>query len=304
MQTPADRDTTPVPNGGAAGVIHDIGYQRYDGSRLGRGYLLRTLFLDTLRGCRSGARPSQIMPLVLFGFGCLPAIIIAVILNAFGGEELPMTYPEYLWTLSMLVSIYVAGQAPQAVSRDLRFRATSLYFSRPLRRGDYVVAKFAAMTAAVLIFTGVPMLILYLGTLLAKLPFWEQTGDVLVGLVGALLTALVLGGISLVIAAITPRRGFGVAAIITVLLVANSVAGVVFGVAQETGRETLSAYAWVLSPTGLVDGVLVGLFDLPAVNGVSPPGTTGCLVYLSVTVLLVSACAGLLLGRYRKVSVS
>jgi ABC-2 type transport system permease protein len=32
-----------------SGVIHDIGYQRYTGPRLGRGYAIRSLYLHSLR---------------------------------------------------------------------------------------------------------------------------------------------------------------------------------------------------------------------------------------------------------------
>ena len=33
-----------------SGAIHDIGYRRYEGPRLGASYIRRSLFLETLRG--------------------------------------------------------------------------------------------------------------------------------------------------------------------------------------------------------------------------------------------------------------
>ena len=59
-------------------------------------------------------------------------------------DELPGDYTSYVLNVQLLVMVYVAGQAPASVSRDLRFRVVSLYFSRPLERIDYVVAKYAA----------------------------------------------------------------------------------------------------------------------------------------------------------------
>ena len=53
-----------------------------------------------------------------------------------------------------------------------------------------------------------------------------------------------------------------------------------------------------------VDGVLVWAFDVETSSLVGPPGATGGLVFLGVTVAVIAACYGLLLLRYRKVSVS
>ena len=42
----------------------------------------------------------------------------------------------------------MASAAPELVSRDLRSHVLPLYFFRPLRRTDYPLAKYLAMTAA------------------------------------------------------------------------------------------------------------------------------------------------------------
>ena len=55
----------------------------------------------------------------------------------------------YVPTLRVaVVTIFIAAQAPELVSRDLRSRVLPLYFCRPLRRGDYPLAKFLALAAA------------------------------------------------------------------------------------------------------------------------------------------------------------
>ena len=136
--------------------------------------------------------------------------------------------------------VFVAAQAPAVVSRDLRFRVMSLYFSRPLERHRLRLAKYAAMTAAMFVLMALPLTILFVGALLAKLPLGEQLPDYLRSLGGAFLTALVLAGIGLVIAAVTPRRGLGVAAIIAVLAVLAGVQGAVQGIADRRERRTRS----------------------------------------------------------------
>src|SRR5690606_38173902 len=129
---------------------------------------------------------------------------------------------RYATILQGVLAIFVAVQAPQTVSLDLRFHTLPLYLSRPLERFDYVAAKYAALATGVFILLAVPLLIMYVGALLAELSFGEQTADILLALVGAALFALVLSGIALVIASLTPRRGLGVAGIITVLALSYS----------------------------------------------------------------------------------
>lgn len=297
---------TPPVGADQQGVIHDIGYRHYDGRRLGAAPITRALCVDTLRGCYGLGRSarSKVMPFLLFALACLPAVVVVVVLHATSAEELPLSYAEYVSLLQVVTGLYVAGQAPQALSRDLRFRTVSLYFSRPMERSHYVLAKYTAMSTAILVFSGIPLLILYLGALLARLPLGEQTRGLFIGLVGCLLFALLLAGLGLVIAAVTPRRGLGVAAIITVLLVANSVRGAGQGLAMERDRESLAGYLGMVSPEGLVNGLLTWLFDLEPMGAAGPPGTTGGLVFLAVTLLVLGACYGTLLLRYRKVAVS
>ncbi len=59
--------------------------------------------------------------------------------------------------------IFVAAQAPELMSRDLRSHVLPLYMSRPLRRLDYPLAKYAAFTAACLLMLEIPLIILYAG---------------------------------------------------------------------------------------------------------------------------------------------
>jgi len=70
-------------------------------------------------------------------------------------KELPVDYTRYAIIMQAVISLYVASQAPQSVSRDLRFKTVPLYFSRPIETADYVRAKFAALASALFILTGV-----------------------------------------------------------------------------------------------------------------------------------------------------
>jgi ABC-2 type transport system permease protein len=288
-----------------SGVIHDIGYRHYDGPRLGATYITRSLFVSSLKGAYGFGRSarSKVMPLLLLAAMVLPALIIAAVVNI-GGGDLPLDYTQYASNLIFVIIIYVGAQAPQMVSRDLRFGVVALYFSRPLTRQAYVQAKFAATAAALFVLTSAPLVVLYVGALLAKLPVWSQTKGFLYGLVGAALLSLVMAGLGLVIAATTPRRGFGIAAIVTVLLVAHGVSAIIAGIARDQGNDTVAGYAGLLAPGSLVDGVVVWAFGTTNASVEPPPGNVGGIVFLLVSLAVVAACFGLLLLRYRKVSVS
>lgn len=305
MSRPPEADLPVVPPP-STGVIHDIGYGHYDGPRLGRGYIRRSLFVDSARGAYGLGRTgrAKVMPMLLLVAMCLPALVIVVITTLTGASELVGDYTSYVINLQIVIAIYVAGQAPVSVSRDLRFGVSSLYFSRPLERVDYVVAKFAALTSAIFLLVAAPLTILLAGALVAKLPLSDQLPDYLRAMAGGLLVALVLAGIGLVIAAMTPRRGLGVAAIISVLMVLAGVQGATQEIALQEGADILAGYLGLLSPFTIVDGVQSRVLGADSVLLASPPGTTGAVVFALVVALVIAASFAALLLRYRKVSVS
>jgi ABC-2 type transport system permease protein len=287
------------------GVIHDLGYRHFDGERLGRGPIARALYVESARGAYGLGRAarSKVMPMLLVAAICLPAFIVSVVTSVTHLHSLPGGYTSYIIKTQAIVMVFVAGQAPASVSRDLRFRVVSLYFSRPLERIDYVAAKLAALATAAFVLMALPLTILFVGALLAKLPFSEQYADYLRALGGAGLTAVVLAGIGLVISAVTPRRGLGVAAIITVLAVLAALEGAVQGISHDQGQDTLSGYAGLLSPFTLVHGVQHSVLGAENALAAAPPGALGAWVFSGVLVLLVGACFGGLMLRYRRVQI-
>jgi ABC-2 type transport system permease protein len=230
----------------------------------------------------------------------LPSVVIGIVAGYFGFDALPLGYTEYVFTLQVAVTIFLGSQSPVVISRDLRFQVAPLYFSRPLTRQQYVQAKYAGMVAALFLLTGVPTTLLLAGALLAELPLGDQLPDYLRAMAGCALYALVLGGIGLVVAAMTPRRGLGVAAVVGVLLVLSGMQASVGALAIEFGNDTFSGYAGLISPYTLVDGVVAGLLGAESTIDRAPPGTLGAVVYLAVALLLVVGCYAALVARFRK----
>lgn len=287
----------------ATDVIHNIGYRSYDGPRLGRGYARRSLYLQSLRGAYGLGRSakSKVLPMILFAVMCLPAAIMVAVAVTTGLDELPVDYAAYSGFLLPVISIFIAAVAPQTVSLDLRFKVVPLYFSRPIERADYVSSKFAALTSALFVFTAIPVVILYAGALLAKLDFVDQTKGFAQGLLAAAAFSLLYGGIGLAVAALTPRRGFGVAAIIAVFTIPYTLVSALQAIAEEQGSINSTGWLGLASPGTLVDGIqgkfLGGTTEFP--GGRQLTGGEG-VVYLLVTAAVIAGSYALLLRRYRK----
>ncbi|GAB2745987.1 ABC transporter permease [Nocardioides pakistanensis] len=287
-----------------SGAIHDIGYRHYDGPRLGTGYIQRSLYVDTLKGAFGLGRAtrSKVMPILLLAVMTFPALVLAIVTSVTGADEIPGGYSGYLFDIQVVIAIFVGSQSPAVVSRDLRFGVVPLYFSRPLARAQYVQAKYAGLATALFILVALPLTVLFAGALLAELPLSEQLAPYLRSLIAAVLYAVVLAGIGLAIAAFTPRRGLGVAAIVAVLLVLSGVRAIVAGLGMEFDQEALAQYAGLISPFTLVDATVTLIGADSSVGSAGPPDGLGGLVFPVVLVLVVAGCYAALAARYRKVS--
>lgn len=280
-------------------VIHDIGYQRYAGPRLGRGAMFGALYLHGLRAAFGLGRTAKakIFPWLVVGIVALVGVILAAVRAQTG--IIALNYIEFADAMSWLVIMFVAIVAPELVSRDLRAGVLPLYFSRPLRAADYVTAKVAALVTAVWLVLGGPQLVMFLGAALTTddgmSGVWNEVLDVLPGLLYSLLWAVLFASISLLVASLTGKRAFAAGGIVAVFLMTTPVVGVLSIMPSSAAR----ALAGLASPMTLVSGV--GTWLLPTGETGFPVDRYG-LVYGIELVTLVAACLFLLLARYRKVA--
>lgn len=286
---------TPAP--APAGVIHDIGYQRYDGPRLGRRHIVGALYLHGLRAAFGLGRSAKakIFPWLIIGtVGAVAAVLIAI--RAQTGQVM-LTYPGFPESLTILIIFFCAIVAPELASRDLHSGVLPLYFARPLRRGDYALAKLAALVSATFLMLAVPLTLMFAGaafTLPDISAVWTEFGDYLPGLAYAAVHAVVFASLALLIAAVVKRRAVAAGAIVAVFLLTTPVVGVLSVMPSRTANEL----AGLASPTTLVGGVGDWLFEPAGEFGVGDFGP----LYGLVTLALVAVCVLLLLARYRKVA--
>jgi ABC-2 type transport system permease protein len=312
--TPADTTGGGTTTGGPTSVIHDLGYQRYDGPRLGRAQITRALVWHSFRaafGLGRGAK-AKIVPAIALVALCLPAAI-----NAFGmaqGNARLFTYDTYVPALRILImTIFVAVQAPELVSRDLRSRVLPLYFARPIKTIDYPLAKYVAFTGACLVMMEAPLLLLYASTIAnvhGGAAVWAQTRALIPGLLLGLLWAVVLAAVSLFLASLTGRRAFATGAVAIFLLLTSTLSTILLHVESNGGAATSSLAVKVsglFSPFTLFDGVRQWLGGVNVgTNGgdqLPDPGAFG-IVYALVLLALLALCLTGLAARYRKARVS
>jgi len=285
------------------GTIYDIGYRHYDGPRLGRRGAIAAIVGAGLRASfglgRSGR--SKIIPWGALVLALIPAGV-AVAVRVLVGDLIDLySYSNYLWGIGALFPIFVAAQAPELVVNDMRHRVLPLYFSRPIGRLDYVAAKLAALSLALLALTLLPVLILFAGRVLAAEDFAAGLGDEIGALPGILgsgvLHAVVLAALGLAICSLAARRAYAAGAVLAVFLIG----GVMAGTFQEQGRG-LADLAPLFNPLAILDGARQWLFggvvaESPVTAADLPLATYGLAI-----VLLFGVSLAILALRYRRVT--
>jgi ABC-2 type transport system permease protein len=317
-------------------VIHDIGYKPYTGPRLGRGHILRSLYWFSLRaafGFGRGAR-ARIIPLGGFAAMLLPAAISIYKVASVGGDPV-LTYSHYAYSMSLFLIVFVAVAAPELVSRDLRHHTLPLYFSRPLRRSDYPLAKLLALATAIFLFEALPLVIMYLGTIASSTSgsgVWDQTKALVPGLLVAFAYGAAFAPLTLLIASSTGRRAIATGAIAILFLATTAISHVFESVgthsagppppppssAAQPGQlqqsddttpfketftyDSVARYGGLVDPLRLVEGTRIWALHATDANMPDPKGAGP--LYGAELILLTGLTAGGLFLRYRKVGVA
>jgi ABC-2 type transport system permease protein len=278
-------------------VIHDIGYQRYTGRRLGRAHVVAALYVHSLRAAFGLGRTAKakVFPGLVVGLAVAVAVVAVAIRTQVG--VVGISYLQYIDGMGVPVLVFLAVVAPELVCRDLRSRVLPLYFSRPLRRADYALAKVAAMVSAVWLLLAGPLLLMFLGGAFAQTGgvrgLWREFTDFLGGLGYAAMTAVLLGAIAVPLASLTSRRAVAAVLIVVAFVVTTPIIGVFDAVGGPTARQLVP----MVNPVTLLNGIESWVYqnDRLDVGGYGP-------LYLTVALAVVAAGAAAAVLRYRKVA--
>ena len=305
--------TPQVRASGPGGSIYDLGYQGYEGPRLGRQAAIRALYWHTIRSCYGIGRGgrAKIAPFTLAALAVLPAIVgvgISALAKQSGeiGDVLegssPIRYATYHGLISTFVLLFCAVQAPELLGRDQRFGVLPIYFSRALARLDYAIAKVLGLVTSLLAMVIVPYAILFLGRVLVASDLVEGLTDELPNLpplaAQALLTSGLLGSISMAIAAFTPRRAYATVGIIAAFLIPTIVVALVIG----TLSGSVADWVVVLSPVDVLDGSNAALFHASADSESVRSADLDGLVYVVTALVGIALAVGVTIRRYLRIS--
>lgn len=295
---------------GPGGNIYDLGYQSYDGPRLGRRAALGALFRNALRACYGIGRGgrAKIVPIALGGLCLLPAIlaigISAIAAQAPGGggdileEASPVRFATYSGLIVILIMLFAAAQGPELFGRDQRYGVLPLYFSRVLTRVDYALAKTGALWVALLLLMLVPQVLLLGGRIFVASDPVEglrnEIGSVPQFVAQGLLTAGLIGSLTALIASHTPRRAYATAIVIAVMIIPPIIVALVGNLVGQDAARILVLF----SPGDILDGTNAWIYDTipdsPIVASLDLPG----LVYVAAAVIGIVGATALTIRRY------
>jgi ABC-2 type transport system permease protein len=243
-----------------ASVIHDIGYKPYSGPRLGRAQIVRALYVHSIRGIFGLGRgaKAKIVPWFVVAVVLVPAALNVFMSSA--GKSLALEYGSMNYHLMILSLLFVAIAAPELVSRDLRHHTLPLYFSRPLRRSDYPLAKLLALFSAVLLVELLPVVITYagqVGSASSGHEIWLDSKDAFPAVFVAVTQSALFSVLSLLIAASSGRRVIATGAIAILFLASTAISGVLQDAIGRTwANHTASCVEPNVNPNGATDGPL------------------------------------------------
>ncbi len=290
-------------------VIYDRGYRSYEGERQGRAAIRRAVARDGIRrilGLRRKAR-RKILPWSLLVIGVVMAAVIIGLHFVAGSiaagiaEGLP-TYPHLFDLYSRVALLFIAVTGPELLIPDRTQGVLSVYFSRPMRVGDYLTGKLIAyLTVAGAIYI-VPQILLHLGLAgLSEDGFLAYLGANLGVLWKVPVVALgflaVHGGLLAILSSLIDRTGFAAAAYLAVLTAGNGIAGVIAD-ADFPGSE----YVALLALDDHARVVRDWIFDVSL--GLYRPQEEGFEPWVSAVAIALVALIGAWFAyrRYRKLA--
>jgi ABC-2 type transport system permease protein len=256
-----------------ASVIHDIGYKPYSGPRLGRAQIVRALYVHSLRGVFGLGRgaKAKIVPWFVIAVVLVPAALNVYLSSE--NKSPALSYGSMNYHLMILSLLFVAIAAPELVSRDLRHHTLPLYFSRPLRRRDYPLAKLLALFSALLAVELLPVLITYVGQIASSssgTEIWHDSRAAFPAVFVAVAQSALFAVLSLLIASTTGRRVIATGAIAILFLVTTAISGVLENAVGVTYQNhTTSCVVPTVNPNTF-QGDVYGIG--PSTNG---PPTSG-----------------------------
>lgn len=283
------------------GEVYDRGYQHYEGERLGRKHAFRALTTYSMKRALGSKKSwtAKVIPVILYIAVALMVVIPLGIRAFFSDAEL-LEYWEFFGIVFLILTVFVATIAPEMLCNDRREDVLTLYFSRAIKRGDYLGSKLLATALLTLTLTLLPMLVYWLGRqLLEDSPLSamkDNAGDIWRLIVAGLLGAFYLGSLGLLVSSFTGRKSIAAAVIIVGYFVLILLAVLI---AESIENDTIKPYLAFIGPDSTIEGFVYGLFGQDANEDLDSFGRQlPAWQYAAAMVATIAACCGVMYWRY------
>jgi ABC-2 type transport system permease protein len=267
-------------------AVYKHGYTRYDGPLTS--HRTRLMVLPKFAWQQLASERLMISVLVAAMFWPIACALFVYVANRAdllaGFGELPdflrvdsTFFQVFMGAQSVFAIVLAALVGPGLIAPDLSNGALPLYFSRPLSRTEYVVARMMALVGILSVVTWVPGLFLFL--MQTGMAGWDWfAGNWRVGLglfFGFLLWILLVGLVALACSAYVKWRVLGGALVLAVFFV-------MAGAAELTNEILRVQWAAAFNPARAMDQVWRSMLGLDPAPG---PGTTTCVIALALMVV-------------------
>ena len=296
-----------------AGTVFDIGYQRYTDRREGRGRSRRAILKDGLRislGLGRGPR-AKILPFFFIGVLAVIGLVFAIVAGAAERMVGPGTaerlnlpsHSDYYGIASIIVFVFAAVVAPELLFRDKRDGVINLYLVRPITGSDYVIARWAAFLAMMLVAVWLPQAILFLG-LSAGDPkpieyLQKHWLDVPRFFAAGVAIATYATTLAMLTASFTSRRAYASVFLVGLFVIT---APFTIGLSEEIGGR-VGQWISMFNLTNIPVHVNDVIFGQPSeVTEDAPARELGSTILVSWFFLWTLVPAGILWWRYRRLS--
>ena len=289
------------------GAVYDLGYEPYEGERLGRRGARASLFGDGTRrvlGIRRKAR-RKILPWILIAIAILPAIVFIGIqfFVPIDASELlsPATNHANFYQLGgTIVLLFTALAAPELLIPDRKDGVLSMLASRPMLATDYIGTRFASLLAIVAGFLLIPQFVLYVGQAATSadglLPGLVDEADVIPKiLIVAVIYALAYVPLGFAVASLSSRKAVAAAVYIGIIIGLTAIAEAIVQNATFTGGRWFA----LIAPINIADSANLWVFgqsnpeSLLTAAGLSPGYGLAAVIVLGIVATAFS------FNRYR-----
>jgi ABC-2 type transport system permease protein len=280
------------------GEIFDRGYLHYSGPRLGQAHAIWALARYSMARALGIRRSwtAKIIPLLLYAAVAIP-VAMAIGIRAFFPAFEFLDYASFFGAIFLLEGIFVATIAPEMMSSDRHDKVLPLYFSRPIGRGSYVLAKLLGTGVLTLTMALVPAAVLWLGNgLLAREPLLalrESLDDLGRIVVAGTMISFYLGAIALTISSFTGRKSVAVGVIILGFVLSESLSLAITEALRD--QPELARWAFALSPSRTIATMVGGLFGEVEIAADVPLNAA-----LGVMAAVIAICCAIMFLWYRR----